>query len=387
MRILHVVATGQRRGAETFAVDLSRALLDSGAEQRVAILRNGHEALVSYDVPTETIRGTSRGFTMPGLHVEPSKVRQIARAADVWKPSLIQAHGGEALKYAVSATFRSRIPVIYRRIGGAPDSITHGVRRRLFARLMRRANRVVTVAEALRKECVELFGIPEESVVTIPNGIDARRIRPVNGRDATRRQLGLGPTTPVILSLGALAREKDPVTHVEVGSRILAARPEAVHLIAGDGPMRPDVEHAVTARGLGGRTRVLGARADVGDLLAASDVLLFASRRSGMEGMPAQLIEAGFAGVPVVAYAIAGVPEVVVHESTGVLVPHGDTDGLERAVAWLLDDAGFRKAVGQRARTRCRKLFDIRVIADRYLEVYGAATRDWTPMPAKVRSR
>ena len=67
----------------------------------------------------------------------------------------------------------------------------------------------------------------------------------------------------------------------------------------------------------------LGSRADMGDVFAAADVVLFASRSDGMEGMPAVVIEGGMGGLPVAALAVAGVSEVVVDGQTGLLAPPG----------------------------------------------------------------
>src|SRR4030095_10598744 len=93
---------------------------------------------------------------------------------------------------------------------------------------------------------------------------------------------------------------------------------------------------AATRAGVAGRAVVLGSREDVGDLLAASDLMVFASRT---EGMPASLIEAGMAGLPVAATTLPGVPEVVVDGTTGLLVPPGDREELRGAVERLLGGA------------------------------------------------
>jgi glycosyltransferase involved in cell wall biosynthesis len=122
--------------------------------------------------------------------------------------------------------------------------------------------------------------------------------------------------------------------------------------------------------GVGERMRFLGSRADVADILVAGDVLLLASRGDGMEGMPAIAIEAGLAGLPVVAYSVAGVPEVVVDGTTGLLAPPGDIDALtERLVALVLDPE-LRARLGSAARTRCRGRFDIQSVAPLYARVY-----------------
>jgi glycosyltransferase involved in cell wall biosynthesis len=171
----------------------------------------------------------------------------------------------------------------------------------------------------------------------------------------------------VLLGLGALSAEKDPLGQLEVAAAVLAGRPDGRYLVAGDGPLRAELEAAVRAKGLGDQIVLLGVRADVADLLAASDLLLLASRT---EGMPACVIEAGMAGLPVAGYALAGIPEVVVDGVTGVLAPPGDSGGLVRRAVALLNDAAARRRMGHAASARCRAMFDIRPIASRYVDLY-----------------
>jgi glycosyltransferase involved in cell wall biosynthesis len=205
--------------------------------------------------------------------------------------------------------------------------------------------------------------------VTIPNGVDPRRLVSTRGRDATRRLLGIPSNAAVVLSIGALTWEKDPLAHVEVGGRLLGEIDGLVHVMVGDGPMRAKVENAIVRQGVRDRVLSLGSRDDVPDLLAASDVVLLASRS---EGMPATLIEAGMAGLPVAAYAVAGVPEVVADGITGLLAAPGDADGLADCVLRLLRDPRARNAMGRAARTRCLTMFDIELIAPQYRAIYEA---------------
>ena len=107
----------------------------------------------------------------------------------------------------------------------------------------------------------------------IPNGVDLRRLHPSSSRAELRAGFHLAPDARVLLSLAALTWERVQLAHIDVASRVLAQRPDAVHLVAGDGPMRDDVDRKVRSLGLEGRIRILGSRADVPDLMSVSDVL------------------------------------------------------------------------------------------------------------------
>ena len=362
MRVLHVVATRQRRGAEIFAADLVRALSGDGIDQRVAVLRDS-SAAVEFPSPIAVLgNGRSR---IPALGVNLRTLRAFHDLAASWRPDVIQVHGGEPLKHVVLAARRPSVPVVYRRIGSAPSQITRGPGRLGHARLMRRATRVVAVAEALRQEAIETFRIPPRKVITIPNAVDLDRLVPGRSRQDVRDALGIPPEAGLLISIGALTWEKDPLTHLDVSSLVRQQRPDAVHLFVGDGPIRPALESSIG--NLGDAVRLLGARDDVPDLLAAADVLLLASR---VEGLPGCVIEAGMAGRPTAAYAVAGVPEIVEHERSGLLSPPGDVRSLAQAVVRLLGDEGLRDSFGSAARARCRERFDIRVVAPRYRRLY-----------------
>jgi glycosyltransferase involved in cell wall biosynthesis len=369
MKVLHVVASAERRGAELFAGDLAPRLGQMGLSQRVVVLREGRAPWVDFQVPTTILR--SRRRRLPGLRLDRHLSGRLREVAREWAPDVIQAHGGESLKHLVLSRVNGA-PVVYRRIGAAPSGMTRGVSRIGHGHLMRRAGHIVAVAEALRDETIELFGVPPGRVTVIPNAVDPARLRPRMSRDAVREILGIPRSASVLMSLGALTWEKDPLAHLDVSAAVLAERPEARHLFVGDGPLRPVLERAVLERDLRGRVLLLGSREDVPDLLGAADLLMLASR---VEGLPGCLIEAGMSGVPVAAYAVAGVPEVVVDGVTGLLVPPGHQEALARATVRLLEDAGARRALGEAARDRCLRAFDIGSVSERYAELYRRMVR------------
>jgi glycosyltransferase involved in cell wall biosynthesis len=366
MKVLHVVATMTRRGAELFTADLVRALDQTGTTQCVVVLHSPDNGpIVQFDVPV-TVLG-SGSWSMPGLRLSFRAAHRLKQSIRAWGPDIVQAHGGESLKYMITGGAARDTRLIYRRIGAAPGWITTGPKRFAYGSLMRRASRVVTVADSLRLETIELFGVRPEKVVTIPNGVDTARMRPANGREAIRKELGIPLHARVILSVGALTWEKNPMAHLDVSQRVFRKLPEAFHLVVGDGPLRAEVQRAARERGLDGRVRFLGSRADVPDIMAASDVLILAS---AVEGMPGSAIEAGMTGLPVVGFRMAGIPEVVEDGVTGVLVAPNDVDALARSTLKVLSDGSGSRSMGEAARERCLARFDIQDVAHRYLDLY-----------------
>jgi len=364
VHVLHIVASGTRRGAEVFASDLVRTLDLSGVAQTVAVLRGtGH--MVTYDAPVVSL--ARNGHALPGIGMDPRAVMRLRELVRGSVPDVVQAHGGEALKYAVASTFGLRVPVVYRRIGPTTDRTAHGLRNAAYAALMSRARRVVAVAEALRGELIEVFHVPADRVVTIPNGVDPARLVPTTDRARVRRSLGIPRDAPVALFLGALTWEKDPMVMVEVAGHVMVSQPNARVLVVGDGPLNRPVEAAIRERLLSDRVHMLGSRADVADLLATSDVLLFTSRS---EGMPASVIEAAMLGIPTASFSVGGVPEVVEHGATGLLAAPGERSRLAAHVVRLLEDVELRRHMGRAARERSLARFDVHVIAPRYLALY-----------------
>jgi glycosyltransferase involved in cell wall biosynthesis len=177
---------------------------------------------------------------------------------------------------------------------------------------------------------------------------------------------------PVLLFAGALADEKAPLDLVDVVDRMRSRRPDVVLLMAGDGPLRADIEAVVGARGLGSSIRILGSRPDVPLLLSACDVVALSSRT---EGMPGVVIEAGLAARPVVAYAVGGVVEVVVDGETGLLTPPRDLEGMTRGLLRIVADTDLRGRMGAAARERCLRSFEIGGVARRYLDLYRQLAR------------
>jgi glycosyltransferase involved in cell wall biosynthesis len=151
--------------------------------------------------------------------------------------------------------------------------------------------------------------------------------------------------------------------------RILKERGIDFHCeLVGDGPLRQDLERQIARSGLGGRVRLLGGqpRARVAQLLANAHAAALAShptKDGKREGIPVALMEAMSAGLPVVATAISGIPELVQSEVTGLLVPSGDPVALADALERLTTDRALCERLGRAARSKVMRAFSLRASA------------------------
>jgi glycosyltransferase involved in cell wall biosynthesis len=185
-------------------------------------------------------------------------------------------------------------------------------------------------------------GRPEQYRV-IPNGIDlelfAREPRPRAGR---------------IVLVGRLASQKRVDLALEAFRTVREALPEATLDVVGDGPFRRRLEELAGRLEVRQYVRFLGARADLPDVLNEAACLLLAS---DYEGCPLSVLEAMAAGLPVVATAVGGVPELVVDGETGVLAEPGSSAQLASGLRTVLSSPELARALGSRGRERARRLF------------------------------
>ena len=128
--------------------------------------------------------------------------------------------------------------------------------------------------------------------------------------------------------------------------------------------------------------RLLGTRDDVPALLAEAGIFVLSSRS---ECLPMSVIEAMAAGLPVVATAVGGIPELVEHERTGILVPPGDARALAAALSRLAGDAGLRQRMGEAGRARAEEHFDVSGFRRAHVELYARQLALKGPLSGRPR--
>jgi glycosyltransferase involved in cell wall biosynthesis len=222
----------------------------------------------------------------------------------------------------------------------------------------------VAVAAEVARSFQKVYGFAP--VATIPNGIDVDRfLQPDAGRE-WRRAHGFSAEDRLAVSVARLEPQKNPHGLVDAFARALPDNARWHLLLVGDGNLREEVCGHIARLRLGHRVHLLGIRADVVDLLSAADVFVLASH---WEGNPMAVMEAMAAGLPVVATAAGGVPEVVEHGVTGLLAPPGDTEALASALAELARDPQRRDEFRQAALRRVLR-FSLSAMIASYSELF-----------------
>jgi len=230
-------------------------------------------------------------------------------------------------------------------------------------RLLRGFDRVVAVSDALRERLTR-HGVPSRLVTTIRNAVDMIEPAP---RSEARARLGLPPDEFVVGCVGRLSPEKGHRFLLEAMALLAERGLRARAAICGEGPELPALLSQRSRHGLDDTVTLAGHRSDVESLLSAFDVFVLPSLT---EGIPVALLEAASAGLPAVASAVGGVPEVVVDGETGLLVPPRDSAALADAIQRLHGDRLLAQEMGAAARARVSREFSRAAQAARYREVF-----------------
>ncbi len=287
MRVLVVVTSSDRRGAEI-----------EGSQFATELTARGHEA----DAVALVSGADPHGLDLPTLGTRPktlstlSALRRRARDHDV-----VIAWGSTTLPACAIALAGTSVPFVYRSIGDPADWVSGRVQQYRTGRLLRRAARVVALWPDAAESMSAIYSVRPEHLASIPNARSMQRFRAAtpSERQAARTEFGLPSGALVVGCIGALSPEKQ----IERAIDAAASLADAHLLVVGDGSERTFLgDHG--RRVLGDRITLTGSLDDVTSAFRALDVLLMTSRT---EGLPGVILEAAACRIPVVATDVGGI--------------------------------------------------------------------------------
>ncbi|KAI5916930.1 TIGR03088 family PEP-CTERM/XrtA system glycosyltransferase [Thauera sp. 2A1] len=291
-----------------------------------------------------------------------------------YRPAILHSRNLAALEAVVPA-FAAGVPVRIHGEHGWEESDPRGLnpKFRFLRRLYRPfVSHYVALSADLERYLVDRVGIAAARVSRICNGVDTVRFHPANGtRPPIAGSPFASPDHVLIGTVGRLQAVKDQLTLVRAFARLAASgapgSDRARLVIAGDGPLRPQVEAEVRASGCADRIWLAGERKDVPEFMRGLDVFVLPSIS---EGISNTILEAMASGLPVVATDVGGNGELVVAGATGTLVPAADPAAMADALMCYAADAALRQSHGAAGRKRVEAEFSLDGMVERYTRVY-----------------
>jgi len=358
MRVLQLIPTLDQSGAEKQLMLLATGLPRPECDVRVCCLTRGgayQAELERAGIPV-TVLGKRFRF-------DPVCLWRLRRLLREWSPDILQTWLFAGNAYGrLAAGSKPRFPIVVSE--RCVDSWKAGWQFRVDRFLVSRTTRLIANSQSVAA-FYRTQGFPPERMVVIPNGVELPREVP--DRAAVRRELQIPAHLPVVCFAGRLARQKRVDDLIWAFELIRATRSDVLFLVAGDGPERARLEEFAGGLGLEHHVRFLGHRADVGRILAASDLFWLAS---DFEGMSNSVMEAMSYGLPIVASDIPPNRELVVMGETGYLVPVGDRAAFTQFADRLLFDPPLARQMGEAGRERIATGFGVERMVQAHLDLY-----------------
>jgi len=360
LRVLFELPYAELGGTEKHLLTLIRALGNNIEPYLISpygkCLSVFHDLGVPYEIiPPLTLKPGLRNSVK--LHHE-----AFSRLFKESRFSLIHVHAGIENAVAASLAFRefSRMPIVFT-IHGYPDVASYLVSGIFANRLV---DKVICVSDAERKKA-ETYGWSKAKLSVIHNGVPAPQV-PDSPRKI-RADWDVPETAYVIGTVARLERAKGINHLVAAMPRVVSRYPNTRLVIVGDGSKRCELSSLSQKLGIAKNVIFTGQLQDPSPVLSIMDIFVLPSLR---EALGIAILEAMAFSLPVVATCVGGIPEAVIHNKTGILLPPGDSEAIASALLRLAENPEMRKAYGIAGKMRFLQHFTDSAMARQTLAVY-----------------
>ena len=366
-RILHFLSEPVRGGIEEHVLSILTALPSYGFEPHLAA-RSGLLAQMSSELDAARVRtiAVENSSLMNRASVALLRNYLVTRNID-----LVHSHTFLSSMFASPVARTAGVPAIVETFH-LPEVWRKGKWFKgsfwIDRQVGRFVDQYVAVSRAAENHLVERKKVAPDRIRLIYNGRDLTRFHPPSERERAEARRALGvEDRQVLVTLGRLEAQKGHSFLIDAIARLAPQWPSLVALFAGTGELEADLMLQRDRGALGQRIRFLGMVSEPERVLAAADVVVLPSL---FEGLPLAAVEALACALPMVATRIDGTCEVVVHQTTGLLVPPCDPVALASAIEVLLKDTAFAAELGKRGRAYVEDYFDVRTQIEKTVETY-----------------
>lgn len=294
-------------------------------------------------------------------------IREVRGWLQETQAGVLCCHGYKANLLGRWAARRQNVPVVAVSRGWTGENLKVRFYETVDRFFLRRMDRVICVSQGQAMKVIQAK-VPASKVAVIHNAIDASRFANLDPAFPNRiLSLFSKPPTRIVGAAGRLSPEKGFAVLIEAARKIVAAESSVGFILFGEGPLRDELRRQIHHAGLQDSFILAGFRHDLDCLLPFFDVLVVPSFT---EGLPNVILEAFAAGVPVVATAVGGIPEVIDDEMSGFLAPSGDAGALANRITRLLNSDDLARTMGKRGRRRVLQDFTFEAQASAYRRLF-----------------
>jgi len=379
---MQLISSGGIYGAENMVLQLSTALRRLNCDVVIGAFQNERHpnteiARVAKDCGFETCLFDCSG------RLDLGTVRAIQESLRTKQIQILHAHGYKADFYAQLAIRGSSVKLVSTAHNWPGKSLALRLYALVDRILLRWADQVCVVSPNVEAQ-LKKYGILPQKLSLIENGVDSGQFS--NGKPRLR-ELPNFDDKKIVGYVGRLAPEKGLHNLIRAVGEILRTRADLVLALIGEGPARIELQSLVTQLNLEKSVFFLGQRSDLADVYASFDIFILPSL---IEAMPMAVLEAMAAGKPIIASRVGGIPRMISHQESGILVEPGDIRGLTDALDQLLRQPEKASQLGRRALDAVQSRYSSDAMARGYLRVYqkalGAEASPVTPSTTTASS-
>jgi glycosyltransferase involved in cell wall biosynthesis len=359
IRVLQLIASANRGGAERLVIDLLNALPGSEVESSLFLFtRPGQGPLRAEMSQISASYRQAAHFRVydPRLFIE---LIDFVRSHRI---ELIHAHMIDAHLVGALAAALADVPLIVSTHNEVDRYLEVGQYRRLLVHIASKLSTLDFVFPSTKiLEQYQLhWQLPPERVHIIPNGLQIQPFLAIPDPPLERTPL-------VVCNLASHTEQKDLGLLIRAAAAVLKQRDDVRFILAGEGPLRASLQHEVEELGIEREVSLPGFVSDPQRLLEQSDCFIMTSLA---EGQPLALMSAMAAGRPSIVTAVGGIPDMMDHGREGFMVAPADEVAIVNALLDLLGAPERRREMGQLARVRARAEFGADVLARRHAQLY-----------------